>query len=196
MVPDFEGVETMLVNLRGSGPLYRRIYHALKSDISGGRLLPHTRLPSTRALAADLGVSRNTVTLAYEQLIAEGYLLSRRRSTTLVAGAAPSPSAPAKAASAAKDRIQLSSYAQRLIRDPGMPPAGSYAERPGVRYDFRYGRPALDAFPREVWRRLLATRSRGASIDAFGYAAPAGVGAGGGARGGAVRRAICGALAA
>lgn len=164
----------MLVNLRGSGPLYRRIYHALKSDISGGRLLPHTRLPSTRALAADLGVSRNTVTLAYEQLIAEGYLLSRHRSTTLVAGAAPSPVAPARGASAAKDQIQLSSYARRLVRDPGMPPAGSYAERPGVRYDFRYGRPALDAFPREVWRRLLATRSRGASVDAFGYAAPAG----------------------
>jgi len=69
----------MLVNLRGSGPLYRRIYHALKSDISTGRLAPQSRLPSTRALAADLRVSRNTVTLAYEQLIAEGYLLSRNR---------------------------------------------------------------------------------------------------------------------
>jgi len=48
--------------------LYRRVYRALKSEISAGRLRPRSRLPSTRALALDLGVSRNTVMLAYEQL--------------------------------------------------------------------------------------------------------------------------------
>ena len=77
----------LLLNLRGTrGPLYRRVYHALKSAIRAGRLGPAARLPSTRALAADLGVSRNTVMLAYEQLQAEGYVLSRDRSTTRVAG--------------------------------------------------------------------------------------------------------------
>jgi len=54
----------VLQNLRGSGPLDRHIYHALKSDIGAGRLPPSVRLPSTRALAADLGVSRNTVMFA------------------------------------------------------------------------------------------------------------------------------------
>jgi GntR family transcriptional regulator/MocR family aminotransferase len=53
------------VSLRGtSGPLYRRVYHALKSVIRAGRLGPAARLPSTRTLAADLRVSRNTVMLA------------------------------------------------------------------------------------------------------------------------------------
>jgi len=76
----------MLLNLReASGPLYRRVYHALKAMIRAGRLGPAARLPSTRVLARDLGVSRNTVTLAYEQLAAEGYLVSRHRGTTSVA---------------------------------------------------------------------------------------------------------------
>src|SRR5262245_4186471 len=80
----------MLLNLRSaSGPLYRRIYHALKSGIRDGRFGPAARLPSSRALAVDLGVSRNTVMLAYEQLQAEGYVVSRNRSTTLVAGVVP-----------------------------------------------------------------------------------------------------------
>ena len=70
----------MLLNLREtSGPLYRRVYHALKGMIRAGRLGPAARVPSTRALARDLGVSRNTVMLAYEQLAAEGYLVSRQR---------------------------------------------------------------------------------------------------------------------
>jgi GntR family transcriptional regulator/MocR family aminotransferase len=164
----------MFLNLRGSGPLYRRIYHALKSEIGAGRLRPHTRLPSTRALAADLSVSRNTVMLAYEQLIAEGYLLSRQRSTTVVAGDTLSRAVTARAGVTAKKHVRLSSYGRYLIKDPAMPPSGSYAHRPGIRFDFRYGRPAVDAFPREVWRRLLAARERVESFDSYGYAPPCG----------------------
>ena len=164
----------MFLNLRGSGPLYRRIYHALKSEIGAGRLRPHTRLPSTRALPADLSVSRNTVMLAYEQLIAEGYLLSRHRSTTVVAGDTLPRAATARVEPPAKKQVRLSSYGRYLIKDPAMPPSGSYAHRPGVRYDFRYGRPAVDAFPREVWRRLLAARERVESFDSYGYGPPAG----------------------
>jgi GntR family transcriptional regulator / MocR family aminotransferase len=63
----------MLLNLReAKGPLHRRVYLALKTKIRAGGLGPAARVPSTRALARDLGVSRNTVTLAYEQLAAEG----------------------------------------------------------------------------------------------------------------------------
>ena len=61
-----------LLDLRKTdGPLYRRVYHALKVSIREGRLAPDARLPSTRELAADLRVSRNTVLLAYEQLLAK-----------------------------------------------------------------------------------------------------------------------------
>ena len=64
----------MLLDLAAaSGPLYRRVYLALKAKIRAGNLGPASRVPSTRALARDLGVSRNTVMLAYEQLAAEGY---------------------------------------------------------------------------------------------------------------------------
>jgi GntR family transcriptional regulator/MocR family aminotransferase len=167
----------LLLNLRGaSGPLYRRVYHALKAAIRAGRVGPAARLPSTRALAADLGMSRNTVMRAYEQLAAEGYVVSRDRSTTSVAGAVPSRTSPASSGPKAERRPRISSYARRLTKNPAMPPSGSYASRPGLRYDFRYGRPAVDEFPREIWRRLLAARARQTSRDAFGYASPAGYG--------------------
>jgi GntR family transcriptional regulator/MocR family aminotransferase len=167
----------MLLNVRGAtGPLYRRIYHALKSGIRAGRLGPAARLPSTRALASDLGVSRNTVMLAYEQLVAEGYVVSRDRSTTSVAGALAPRALPASSTPKAEGQARISSYARRLTKNPAMPPSGSYASRPGLRYDFRYGRPAVDEFPREIWRRLLAARARRTGRDALGYGSPAGYG--------------------
>ena len=88
----------MLLELpRSAEPLHRRIYLALRGSIRSGRLQPGTRLPSTRALASDLGVSRNSVTLAYEQLTAEGYVISRNRAAIgalLVPGIARSAGDP------------------------------------------------------------------------------------------------------
>jgi GntR family transcriptional regulator/MocR family aminotransferase len=165
----------MLLNLRGTGgPLYRRIYHALKSGIHAGRFGAAARLPSTRTLAADLGVSRNTVMLAYEQLAAEGYVVSRHRSTTSVAAATPPRTSFATSGARSEAPPRISSYAQRLTKNPALPPSGSYAPRPGIRYDFRYGLPTVDEFPLEIWRRLLASRARRASREAVGYASPAG----------------------
>ena len=113
--------------------------------------------------------------LAYEQLAAEGYVVSRARSTTSVAGAVPPPMPPASDGPKAERVPRISSYARRLTRNPAVP-SGSPAARPGPRYDFRYGRPAVDEFPREIWRRLLAARARRTSRDAVGYAAPSGYG--------------------
>jgi len=167
----------MLLNLRGvGGPLYRRVYHALKAMIRAGRLGPAARLPSTRALARDLRVSRNTVMLAYEQLAAEGYLVSRHRGATSVAGAVPPRIVPVSSRPKPEPAPRLSAYACRLTRDPAVPSSASPAARPGPRYDFRYGRPAVDEFPREIWRRLLAARARRAPREAFGYGSPAGYG--------------------
>jgi GntR family transcriptional regulator/MocR family aminotransferase len=164
----------MLLNLRGSGPLYRRVYHALKSEIAAGRLALGARLPSTRALAADLGISRNTAMLAYEQLVAEGYIVSRARSKPSVAGGLPSRTQPVSSRPRRENRPRLSGYGRRLIQAAAMPPSASYAGRPGIRYDFRYGRPAVHEFPREIWRRLLAARGRQNSLETFGYGPPAG----------------------
>ena len=166
----------LLLNLReAEGPLYRRVYHALKSMIRAGRLGPAARVPSTRALAKDLGVSRNTVMLAYEQLAAEGYLVSRHRGATSVVGAAPPRLVPAPAGAARPERfVAISAYARRLSKELRLAPPGARAPRPALRYDFRYGTPAVDEFPREIWRRLLAARARRAAPDAFGYGEPAG----------------------
>src|SRR5262245_54682135 len=127
----------MLLNLeREDGPLHRRIYDSMKSAIRAGRLKPGARLPSTRTLATDLAVSRNTVTLAYDQLIAEGYVISRRRSMMAVADTTP---APAQAADQPPPTSlpPLSAYSRRLAKCAGIPPSSAYGSRPGIRYDFR-----------------------------------------------------------
>src|SRR5262245_47338839 len=152
------------------GPLYRRVYHALKSSIREGRLAPDARLPSTRELAADLRVSRNTVLLAYEQLLAEGYVVSRNRATASVASTLPMTAVPASSRSKPGNLPPVSSYARRLTTLLGTPPA-RYS---GLRYDFRYGEPSIDEFPREIWRRLVAARARRPARAALGYADPAG----------------------
>ncbi len=167
----------MLLNLeKAGGPLYRRVYLALKAKIRAGGLGPATRVPSTRALARDLGVSRNTVMLAYEQLAAEGYLVSRHRGATSVAGVAPPRSAPAPGRPAAERPAPTSAYARRLTARLDLAPSHPPGPRSALRYDFRYGRPAVDEFPREIWRRLLGAHARRASADALGYGSPAGHG--------------------
>ena len=89
----------MLLTLDGSGPGYAQITRALRGMIQAGALPFEARLPPTRELARDLGCSRNIVLLAYEQLVLEGYLVSRQGAGTFVspawprvgfAGAAPS----------------------------------------------------------------------------------------------------------
>jgi len=162
----------MLLNLRGaSGPLYRphlwrtQVRHP-RGQIGSGCGACHRR----GALAADLGVSRNTVMLAYEQLLAEGYVVSRDRSTTLVARRRAFPSAGRAGRTFRHGPCKGLGYAQRLTQNPAMPPSASYASRPGLRYDFRYGRPAMDEFPREIWRRLLTSRARRTRARRPGYA--------------------------
>src|SRR5262249_32437911 len=145
---------------------------------------PDARLPSTRELAADLRVSRNTVVLAYEQLLAEGYVVSRNRATASVASMLPTSAGPASSRSKPANPPPVSAYARRLAAPLGAPstrgwpallgPPPRRRSRSGLRYDFRYGEPSIDEFPREIWRRLLAAGARRPARDAFGYADPAG----------------------
>ena len=96
---------------------------ALREALQTGRLAPGTRLPSSRALAADLGIARNTVAEAYAQLIAEGWLTARQGSGTRVTGTAAVTPAPAA----------------------GVRPSAGARE---ARHDLRPGSPDLSAFPR------------------------------------------------
>ncbi|MGV9630555.1 GntR family transcriptional regulator, partial [Streptomyces sp. NPDC003487] len=81
------------LHLEPSGPRVRRgLTDALREAVRSGRLAPGTRLPSSRSLAADLGIARNTVADAYADLVAEGWLTARQGSGTRVAeGAVPQP---------------------------------------------------------------------------------------------------------
>src|SRR3979411_3298430 len=77
------------LNSSDSLPLYRHLYEHLRPSILGGQVSAGSRLPSTRALAAEMGISRNTVLAAFEQLHAEGYLEGRLGSGTYVAPKLP-----------------------------------------------------------------------------------------------------------
>jgi DNA-binding GntR family transcriptional regulator len=76
----------------GTTTLYEQLCDSLRADIASGRLEPGTRLPSTRTLARELRVSRNTVVAAYEQLVLEGLLIAAVGSGTRVRGTKPTKS--------------------------------------------------------------------------------------------------------
>ncbi len=120
---------------------------ALRDAVRTGRLRPATQLPSSRALASDLGIARNTVAEAYGQLVAEGWLTARRGSGTQVADRAAEAGAPAARPAAQPDRL---------------------------RYDLRSGSPDLSAFPRQEWLAAARRSLAAAPSEALGYGDPRG----------------------
>ncbi|MEP7155629.1 MAG: PLP-dependent aminotransferase family protein [Betaproteobacteria bacterium] len=138
----------MLLDLDGDGPLYRQLTRALKSAVLDGRLSAGARLPATRTLAAELGLSRNTVRLAYDQLTSEGFFSGRSGSGSFVTLA---PVAPARVKPARTVGAQ-SKFAQRVrtIRDF----RGAWLHR-GLRYNLQYGEPIHDLAALSAWQREL-----------------------------------------
>jgi GntR family transcriptional regulator/MocR family aminotransferase len=138
----------LLVELRRDdpAPLHRQIESAIRGAVRSGRLRLGSRLPPTRTVAADLGVSRGVVVEAYQQLVAEGYLTSQSGGYTTVAiGPAPSRS-PAQVVTAPVPRI-----------------------------DFGYGRADVSNFPRTAWLRSIKRVLTEAPNDRFGYLSGRGV---------------------
>ncbi len=120
---------------------------ALREAVRGGRLAPGTRLPSSRSLAVDLGVARNTVADAYGDLVAEGWLTARQGSGTRVA--------------------------ERPVAPPVRPtPARRPAGAPT--YDLSPGTPDLASFPRAEWLKAARRALVAAPNEAFGYGDPRG----------------------
>ena len=155
---------------RAAAPLHRQLYAELRGSILNGRLRKGARLPSTRALAHSLGVSRATVTQSYEQLISEGYL-----ETVVGSGTSVSAQLPEEALQAAPV-LTIGKEAR-----PAKPPKLSFAgqamltmqrepETP-LPYNFKYCRPAVDEFPLAQWRRLLLRQYRAENVKALDYAA-------------------------
>lgn len=135
-------------------PLYRQAYREIAQLVLTGRLKPGMRMPSSRALAAELGVARNTILLAMEQLMSEGYLETRRGSGTYVAASLPDlrPARPHRAPAGATPNGQklpgFAPLAARLAAPTAMPLHSRGLFAPGL--------PDCDEFPFELWARLLA----------------------------------------
>ena len=165
--------------LDGNGPLFQQVYRTIRDGILAGRFAAGGRLPPTRGLASDLGVSRATVVQAYQQLAAEGYLDGRQGSGTYVHGPAPAarrgPAPARRAAGAAAAAPRLGRLASALLERRRLPLESAYASaRSPLRWDFRYGLPSLADFPLETWQRCLGRAARRAPARAYDYGPPEG----------------------
>ncbi|MFF1379865.1 PLP-dependent aminotransferase family protein [Streptomyces sp. NPDC058308] len=120
---------------------------ALRAAVRSGRLTPGTRLPSSRSLAVDLGIARNTVADAYADLVAEGWLTARQGSGTRVA--------------------------ERVVTPP-VRPATPRRRGGAPEYDLGPGAPDLTSFPRSEWLKAARRAMAAAPNDALGYPDPRG----------------------
>ena len=176
-----------LVLDRTSGePLQRQLYGQVRAAVLSGRLAPGARLPSTRALAAELGCARNSVIGAFEQLLAEGYLEGRPGSGTFITGVLPdallsrSPGGPARGGSGpGGPRPDASGGAIPAPAPPALSPRGARLAALGppralATGAFAPGTPDLALFPFAVWGRLLGRVWRRPPADLARGGSPAG----------------------
>jgi GntR family transcriptional regulator/MocR family aminotransferase len=152
-------------------PIHRQIYAGYREAIVDGRLRAGERMPSTRALATELGVSRQPVLEAFEQLLAEGYCEARHGSGTFVATELPADRRPAggdeEASPPATPRRAGSRRSATLVRPP-VP----WLRRQGP---FNIGEIAFDRFPLATWSRLAARQARTMRTDELRYGEAAGL---------------------
>jgi GntR family transcriptional regulator/MocR family aminotransferase len=160
------------ITLHGRRDLTGQIYGQLRAGIVEGRLAANARLPSTRDLAAQLGVSRKTTLDVFERLIAEGYLHTRAGDGTFVAeGLTRLPSAQAEPVSARARATGIWRKMPERMAMP-MPPAHETLD-----CDFKGGVTDKTLFPYDAWRRCLnqALRTQARATDGFaGYRDPGG----------------------
>ena len=134
------------LDLTGSG-VRSALERALRDAVRTGRLTPGTRLPSSRSLARDLAIARNTVADAYGLLVAEGWLTAQQGSGTRVA--------------------------DRALPGPASAPPPEPAPA-AIAYDLRSGTPDLGSFPRAAWLTATKRALTAAPNEAFGYGDPRG----------------------
>ncbi|MBO6543634.1 MAG: PLP-dependent aminotransferase family protein [Alphaproteobacteria bacterium] len=162
-------VEPINLDRNADRPLQWQLYESLRLAILDGRLTAGQRLPSSRALANDLSLGRNTVVAAYEQLAAEGYVLSKTGAGTEVAALPPETVLEvgrSETAGRAQDpRRTLSKRGETTI---AIRRASPFYEKLAA-LPFQHGLPAMDSFPRDTWARLLARRARQPQSRLYDY---------------------------
>ncbi len=149
------GWEPVRIDKGSAVTIHKQLYDRIRLAIADGQLPPGARLPSTRSLAAQLGVARGTIDVAYARLTGEGYIIGHGQGGTIVSpairadAAVPQPAAPAESC----DGDEYS--------EPVLP--------------LRLGLPALDLFPRKLWTRLAAREARKLPKAALAYPHPLGL---------------------
>lgn len=163
---------TVTVPLRGGGPLYQQLYRGIRTAIRDGRLAPGTRLPSTRTLCDELGISRKVVLMAFRRLRDEGYVSARVGSGTFVTlSAVVRNGSPSRRSSGASARVRTSRYGRRLLAGSNLPTLAVQPPRRDILFDFRFGIPDPEPLFAGTWQRLLARHAKGRQLP---YAPSAG----------------------
>lgn len=156
--------ERLLLDHTSSVPLHRQIYQWVRRAILDGQLQPGQKLPSTRTLASELGISRNTASTAYEQLQAEGYIERTIGSGTNVAHFFPeAPSSHCVVSHATPSSISpldLSPFGRVVVEQMKNIPRFNISFRSSEPPTFCLGMPALDQFPYDLWAQLLTRHAR------------------------------------
>jgi len=149
-----------------SSPLHRQVYSRIRASILDGVFAPGARLPSSRTLASDLGMSRITVESAFSQLTAEGYLVRRIGAGSYVADVLPAlvgrtrrPLASTSSAPSESVKRRVHGTGALSLRGQAISHSSLDAEPVGVR-PFQPCMPALDVFPNATWARLVSRRAR------------------------------------
>jgi GntR family transcriptional regulator/MocR family aminotransferase len=156
-------------------PLHRQIYQWVSRAILDGQLLPGQRLPSTRTMANELGISRNTASTAYEELQAEEFIERTVGSGTIVARFFSEHQPRERAATPpAEPALHLSPFGRSLVTQMRSVPTGFLRTRSPGSCAFRLGVPDLEQFPAALWAQLLARHARRSLPKHLGYQESAG----------------------
>ncbi len=162
--------DMVLLDRESETPLYLQLDSQIRAAVLSGALAPGARLPATRQLARDLGISRLTVQNTYEQLVSEGFLTARVGAGTFVAEIPPEDLPPP---AADLDRAghplgaRLSERGRRISKTWA-------ATRIGMTGPFRPGVPAADLFPLRAWSALWSKALKQMGRELFGYGPPGG----------------------
>lgn len=163
-------------------PIYLQICERFRTAIAAGHLRPGDRVPALRGLAMQLNTARGTVELAYTILVGEGYLQMRGAAGTFV-----SPSLPEAAMRSPRGQGRRDAHSRQATGDASAPKPGPSRDgqstprqqaisvaMSGEPRPLQPGLPALDAFPRKIWNRLVSRRARSAERTMLAYPDPVG----------------------
>ncbi len=161
----------IVIDRKAGKPLHRQIYDAYRTMISGGSLQAGQQIPSTRALAAELGISRIPVLSAYSQLLAEGYFESRVGAGTFVSTSLPDQ----LTSCSGRDTVTVQSSEPRLTSRPSrfLPGRDSAPWTYGTGA-FSVGQLAFDHFPFQTWSNLVTRHARKVRASSLNYGDPMG----------------------